>query len=151
MHITVRAAAPTDIDWLVTQLRSFSAYFGTKRSLFGDEEFAKDGMRRMMDEHFMRVSERDDGVLTGFISGIITPHLFNPSIRVLTETFWWVAEPFRKTRSSVLLLNSFLSWGEANADWIAFGLEAQTPVKDEALIKRGFHLQERSFLREVTH
>lgn len=147
--ITIRPATEGDLDWLICQLKSFSSYFGTKKSLFGDEEFARAGMQTMLTSHLVLIAESVIDGPVGFIAGVVTPHLFNPQIRVLAETFWWVAESRRGSRASLLLLEEFIKWGKANADWVTFALEHRTPVKESSLIRRGFHLQEKSFLLEV--
>lgn len=49
-----------------------------------------------------------------------------------------------------MLLNEFVAFGHANADWIALSLiEGASPVKQSSLVKRGFHLHESSYLLEV--
>ena len=47
------------------------------------------------------------------------------------------------------LLDEFVAWGKKNADWITFGVMTDTPVKDAALLKRGFVYREKAFLMEV--
>lgn len=136
------------MDWLVSQLREFSAFFGTKKSLYGTEENARLGITNMINGHIVLVAERE-GQLLGFIAGVITPHMFNPNIRVLAETFWWVAEEHRGSRAGLMLLNEFMDYGTANCDWITFALEHHSPVDEKCLLRRGFHLQERSYLMEV--
>lgn len=76
-------------------------------------------------------------------------HPYNPAIRVLTETFWWVTPNARGSRAGLMLLDAFTAYGERNADWIVFTLEHHSPVNERTLTKRGFHLHERSYLREV--
>lgn len=145
----VRRAKMEDLDWLVEELRKFSSFFGSKRSLFGDEAFVRQAMKHFVAVHVVFVAERSDIGRVGFIAGAITPHPFNPEIKVCAETFWWVAEEHRGSRAAAMLLTVFLRHGEENADWITFGLEARSPVKAEALEKRGFKLQEQCFLLEV--
>lgn len=152
--IRIRPAQAEDIPWLVGQLKVFSAFFGTKRPLFPDDEFAAKGLAMMMTNHLVLVAEMFHDELSagpvGFIAGYVTPHPFNPTIRTLTETFWWVAEEYRWSRAGLKLLNAFVDWGRDNADWIMFALEEKSPVKEEVLLKRGFRLQERNYLCEVS-
>lgn len=146
--VTVRHANPEDIDWLVGQLKNFSEFAGTKRRLFEDPIYAQTGIAQMIDNHLVLVSQ-EPGKLTGFIAGYIGPHPYNPSIEVLTEAFWWVDPDSRGTRAGGLLLSCFIEYGKDHADWIIMSLERNSPVKDESLLKRGFVLQEKSFLLET--
>jgi RimJ/RimL family protein N-acetyltransferase len=150
LKITVRGATPEDIDWLLSQLREFSNFFGTRRSLFGDDDYSQSAMLNMIQNHIVFIAEREDVGPIGFISGYIIPHPYNPEIRLLSETFWWVDEEYRGTRAGLMLLNQFTDWGKKNADWITFALEEKSPVKETCLTKRGFRLHERSFLLEVS-
>lgn len=77
------------------------------------------------------------------------PHVFNPQIKVLSECFWWVKPEYRGSRAGALLFKNYVEWGKANVDWVTMTLEAHSPVRPEALIKRGFRLQETTFLLEV--
>jgi len=148
MSIVVRPARPDDIDWIISQLERFSGLYGHKRALFGDEAYAREGLRRLVETHFVRIASRKE-VRLGFIAGIVAPHLFNPSIRNLTELFWWVAEEHRFTAAGLLLLDEFVTWGKENCDWINFNVTEQTAIDPDHLIKRGFKQYERSFLMEA--
>lgn len=151
MRISVSRADESHLDWIVGQLKQFSQFYGTKRSLYENEDFARGGMLAMMGQHLVLVAV-DEGVgPVGFIAGVFTPHMMNPSIRVLAETFWWVAEEHRGSRAGLLLLNEFIAFGKENADWILFALETHSPVREDVLVRRGFHLQERNYLYEVDH
>lgn len=145
----MRAATPDDLDWLVQQLRAFSKFYGTKRQLFGDESFVRSGMLTLIDKHLVIIAEKDMVGPVGFIAGLVTPHTFNPDVRVLCEYFWWVDEAHRGGRAGYLLFEAFLDWGRKNADWITFAVEEHSPLSEDVLVKRGFHLQEKSYLLET--
>ena len=52
-------------------------------------------LRPWADKHVVLIAHR--GVeRQGFIAGFFAPHPFNPLIKVLSETFWWVGEAFRE-------------------------------------------------------
>jgi hypothetical protein len=149
VNLLVRPASLDDIDWLLVQLQAFSVFQDTKRELFPTEAFAREALAGMIQNHLMLVADHPAVGPVGFISGYVLPHPYNPSIQMLSETFWWVAEEHRGTRAGLLLLEAFLAWGREHADWITFALEAKSPVSDDVLLKRGFKIQERSFLLEV--
>ena len=137
-----------DIDWLIGQLKTFSEFYGHKKSLYGDEEYCREGLRRTITGHFFLIAERGKDRL-GFIAGLVAPHLYNPSIRNLTELFWWVAEEHRGSSAGLVLLDEFVKWGKENCDWICFSITKDTRIDPEHLLKRGFKPYESSFLMEV--
>lgn len=149
MHISVRKAEERDLDWISSQLREFSLFFNSKLPLFGDEAYVRIQLAGMLGAHVLLVSENEQGHLTGMVGGLLSPHPFNPEIRVLGEIFWWVAQKFRGTRSGLVLLNEFVEIGKKSADWVTFSLEDISPVNERTLMRRGFRLKERSFYMEV--
>lgn len=145
----MREGQSLDIDWLIPQLKQFSLFFGSRRSLFpSNEEYARERLADMMQSHFFRVAEQD-GAPVGFIAGYVTPHPFNPEIWTLAETFWWVDPIHRQGRAGLLLLNAFVEWGRDHVDLLTFALEAHSPVNPRTLEKRGLQLQEHNFMLEV--
>ena len=149
MHITVRAATYEDLDWLCGQLKEFARTYSTEHCLYGSEETVRGRLRFFIDGHVLLIAEREGFGPVGLIGGVVTPHLFNPDIRLLAEMFWWVDEAHRGTRAGLMLLNAFTDWGKTHADWITFSLETHSPVKVETLVKRGFKVKETGFLYEV--
>lgn len=150
-QIIVRWASRDDVPWLLDELRAFDRFFGAKRALFPDEGYARERLGEMLDRldvfpFYVAIRET---VRLGFIAGVCQPHFFNPGVRVLSELFWWVAPEHRATTTGARLLNAYLDWGRAYADWIVFTLETQSPVNPASLERRGFRLHERSYLLEV--
>lgn len=148
MSVTVRAAKHDDVEWIVEELKAFSAFFGSKIRLFPDEEHARNGIKAHIDNHLILVAEKA-GEFVGFISGIYGRHMYNPSISTLTETFWWVTPKHRNSRAGLVLLNEFVRIGKEKSNWILFTLEHKSPVNDRCLTARGFNLIERNYLMEV--
>jgi RimJ/RimL family protein N-acetyltransferase len=146
--VAVRRATPSDIDWIVSELREFASVYQTKKSLFPDPEHAMQVIHSLITGHVVFVAERA-GQLMGFIGGMLTPHFLNPAIKTLVELFWWVAKEHRQTRAGLLLLNAFTEFGQENADWTTMCLERSSPVNEKTLTKRGYVHQDRSFLREA--
>lgn len=144
----IRRAVPEDADWVLEELKKFSNFLGTKRNVYGDEDVCRASLLSFIENQMLLLAVNEETRL-GFIGGFLTPHLFNPKLMVLCEVFWWVAEEHRGTRAGAMLLGAFLEYGEANADMITFALEAKSPVNENTLLKRGFVLQERNYIKEI--
>jgi hypothetical protein len=150
MRVEIRRGAPGDIDWLIGQLREFSSFMGTKRALFGDEEYVRRQVEGMLEHHVIFLAVREDGERMGFIGGVYVPHVFNPELTLLSETFWWVTPAHRGSRAGLMLLNAFTEFGKGAADWVTVALEEKSPVDDRCLRKRGYRLLEKNYLLEVS-
>lgn len=149
MAISIRRATIADIGWMMIQLREFSDHYGGKYPLFGDKYYVEEAMIKTITDHIVFVAECSRRGLVGFICGVLVDHLYNPRIKMLTELFWWVEPQSRRTRASKMLIDEYVHWGKQHANWLTFGLMANSPVKQKALEKRGFRLQETSYLLEV--
>lgn len=146
------------MDWLMGQLREFDAFAGHKRSLIEDEDYARRALKVLVDDHFCAIAEDAqlaenelyaDRARMGFIAGYRTPHPFNPRIRVLTESFWWVTAEHRGSGAGRVLLNEFDEYARRYCDWAIMTLEHHSPVNPRHLTKRGYLPREQSFLLEV--
>lgn len=150
MTIKIRPADESDVYWICTQLKKFSDFYNSKYPLYDDPDFAAFTMGNIIENHFVLMAcEEKSKTRVGFIAGLETKHFFNPNINVLSELFWWVDEEYRGSRAGLLLLNEFIKHGEEKFQWIQFTLEHKSPVSDQTLVKKGFKLQEKSFLREI--
>jgi len=146
----VRRATPLDIDFIKTELSIADEYYGTKYSLFGDDDaYRSDGLRQLIDHQLVLISETDDYIKTGFILGTVTKHFFNPKIKKLTMLLWWVKKEFRKTRAGSTLLNTFVKFGKDNCDWIWLDVNVDAKIKDGSLEKMGFKHKEKTYLMEI--
>lgn len=153
MPIKIRPADSRDIHWLCGQLKNFANFYGTHYNLFPDEDSAANTLSVIINDHYVRMAYEEkekSNKRVGFIAGIRTTHFLNPKIQLLSELFWWVDEKYRYSRAGLLLLNDFIEYGKKECHWVQFTLEHHSPVKDETLIKKGFKLQEKSFLMEIT-
>lgn len=138
------------MDWLLGELAAFDAFFAAGRSLMPDHETAQWRLLQMITGGPFFLAEHPSEGRVGFIVGMLTPHYFNPALRVLTELLWWVPVAQRGTRAGAQLLAHFLDYGRAHADWIIMSLEAESPIDPAGLVKRGFRAKETSYLLEVT-
>jgi RimJ/RimL family protein N-acetyltransferase len=145
----VRPATPDDLPWLHAQARAFSDFFGTARPLYGDPAHVDARLRALIAEHVVLVAERPGTGLVGLIAGMLAPHFMNPAIITLGELLWWVPPEHRGGRVALRLLDAFVDIGREQAHWIAFTLEAKSPIEGRVLERRGFRLNERNYLMEV--
>lgn len=148
MSVDVREAEPSDIPWLLEQLRAFDASFPAERSLFADDERVTMQLRQAISVGPFYVAEVAEGYPVGFVYGLLHPHPLNPDITVLVEALWWVDPAYRHTRAGVELLDAYTSYGFEHANWITVTERTEEPGRS-AFTKRGFTLLERSYLLEV--
>lgn len=146
--IEIRPAVTLDVPWVFAMCEDFARFYGSKISLAARPDYGKQFLENLVNNHVLIVAFKD-GSPAGFIAGIRTPHHFNPDIIQLSELLWWVDEGFRNTGVGAKLFNEFITTGEAVADWMTFSLEHNSPIKDDFLLKRGFRLQERAYLKEI--
>ena len=153
MRVLVRQGWEGDIEWMVAQMIEFSKFFGTRHPLFGDVEFVRMGLKNLIKNHFVRVATgcNSEGIIDkmGFLIGFLTPHPYNPAIKLLSEQFFWVDEKYRGSRAGLMLLDSFVDFGKKNAHWITMAMEKNSKMNDRALLRRGFRQHEVSYLKEV--
>lgn len=148
MALVIRHATKDDLPNLLAEMRKFSDFFQTKTRLYPDEAHAELVVTDLIEKHLFLIAEEGDELI-GFISGYQMPHIYNPSISTLVESFWWVKESHRQSKAGLALLEEFIAIGKKDFDWVICTIEDQTPVKDETFLKRGFKLKEKSFLLEV--
>lgn len=138
------------------RLKRLSIFGLTDRKLFEDTEYTRAGLRNLIDQHVVFVAEREEygedhksTRTIGFIGGYFIHHPFNPTVKMLSELFWWVDEEYRGCGAGGKLLRQFIHVGQAAAHWIVFGLSTNTPVKESSLLKLGFKKSETSYLMEI--
>lgn len=147
--ITIRRAELTDSPWLLTQLKAFAQFFGSKHSLFpSDDAGILDALHSLVETKVFLVAEAN-GKSVGFIAGLLQEHPYNPKITVLSELFWWVAPEHQGSSAGARLLQAFTDYGRLNAQWIVMTLETKSPVNPRSLEKRGFRHFESSYLLET--
>jgi hypothetical protein len=146
--IIVRRAREDDLAWINTELREFATLYPSKHSIVGDNSYWEGGLRGLVKDHLFLIADKD-GERAGLICGVLTTNMFNPKVRVLSEVFWWVAKPFRKSRAGYLLLKEYIEWGRNNSDWILLSSIISSKIREKSLEKLGFRLQERIYLMEV--
>ena len=145
----VRPATSDDIPWLLTQLRAFAAEHPIGPRLLGSDAHAEALLGTLLATQFVAIAD-EQGQPLGLLAGAIAPHPFNEELMVATELGWWIVPAHRKGKAGLALLNAYEMWAEANADVSVFTLEAQSPVSDRTLTKRGYELAERQFSKVLS-
>lgn len=151
MEIEIRKAEYADIEWVLSQLKKFAVFHGSKLSLYGTcEEYKKDLAKKFIDNHLFLIAEDSAKSQLGFVFGTLGKHFLNPEITVLSEVFWWVDEEKRSSGVGSALMHEFIAFGKENANWITFTTRPNTPVNENLLIRNGFRHTEKSYLLEVS-
>jgi hypothetical protein len=145
----IRKAETQDIFWLLPKLLSISHFYNTKKSLFGGGLQSKQMLELMIDTQVFLIAFNELEGPVGFIGGHFFEHPFNPKIRVLAETFWWIDDTKPNSDAGALLLDAFTLLGKQKADWITFTIDNHSPMNEKSLFKHGYNLHERNFLMEV--
>ena len=57
----IRFAEQNDMDWLISQLKLFSAFYGSAYSLFGDEEYSYDIYFDLLGDYHNYLYQNKDG------------------------------------------------------------------------------------------
>ncbi len=143
----VRPGVPSDIPWLLTQLREFAAAYPAPLSLYGDDAYGASLVGTIIANQFLAVAEDESGQSVGFIAGAYGTHPYNPSLNICSELWWWVVPEQRGSRAGVLLLRELEHWADTLDAPLCLTVETDSPVSDRFLAKHGFIPAERQFIR----
>jgi hypothetical protein len=153
MMTLVRRADPTDIPWLLEQLREFAAYFGGSTSLFPTDDEARGFLWNLLDAgHPILIAQND--VRSGFLIGTIGPHPFNSACITAFVLFWWVVPKYRGSMAGGRLLLEFREMaGRRGATRLIAALQERTIaeglIDPSSLVALGFRPPERAYMLEV--
>jgi len=142
----VRVAESQDIPWIAGELKTFSGEI--KSPYPSTDKEAHTFLQNMLDHHVIFVAEKN-GVPAGVIGGLISPHLYNKDVHILSEIFWWVIPEHRKSRAGLLLLNAFTKFGREVAQIVTISKTNLSPINDRVLNRRGYDFRESTFAMEV--
>lgn len=141
-----------DIPDILNELRAFSDFYKTKMPMFRDVDHSTKVITDMINDHsfYVAVKHHEEIFETvGFIAGYMFPHIYNPDIKTLVESFWWVRPEHRRSGAGLMLLDTYIEFGKKNADWVIMTIEDETPIDPKLLIDRGFRLKETNYIMEV--
>lgn len=148
--MVIRPGCEDDIPWLMVQCHAFADWYPSAIRLFPDDwEHAIEVLGTLIDDHLLLIAELEPGTSAGFIAGMYSQHFMNPAITVLSEVFWWVEPQYRYSKAGLALLEAYTAQGKDSADWVTMSVEAHTAIKPGSLEKRGYRLNESSYLMET--
>lgn len=144
---TIRKAATSDINYILSQLKEFSEFFGSKYSLY-DEDGVTNFVTFVIKDHVFFMVEKAEKPI-GFICGLVMPHIYNPKITVVYTSFFWVEEAYRKTRAAYMLISEYVKYSKQICKWVFLSIDSKTIIKDSSLNKFGFNPTGKNYLLEV--
>src|SRR3990172_250847 len=147
--IEVRSVQPEDVEWVLSEIKKFSDFYGTKHPPMGDVQHIRNLIEEFSKNHVFIVAENKTVGLMGFIAAMFSPHLFNPKIKCFSCVVLWIAEPYRNSRGASILLKKFIEIGKAKADWTILGVSNKCPLKGSSLENLGLKQTEQMFLMET--
>lgn len=147
-NVYIRRGIAEDMPWMLDELQQLQVFFGSVKQMF-HRKHSEDRLNVFLDHDLVLIAEKPSVGKIGLLIGVITPHIFNPEIKVLAEMLWWVTPVHRRTKAGYLLMKEYLRWGKENVDWITFSLQGNTPVKESTLNRFGFRHIEAAYLIEV--
>lgn len=134
----IRQARRSDIQQCLEYARMFHA-----QSIWSDVEFCEQSTRQTM----TGLIENEDGILyltdSGFIGGVCAPLLFNKSVRIAYEMFWFAGKNGRE------LIQAFEDWAAEKAAFPLMVCLEDERVETVAKIyrRRGYTPSERYFVK----
>lgn len=69
--------------------------------------------RTTQSEDLVTVVAEEGGQIVGFAAGVVYPSIFNPSVLVGQELFWWVEPEHRRGGVGARLMAALESWAKA--------------------------------------
>ena len=144
MRVYVRAGNIDDKTWITDEIREMAAEQDYFSSLYSEEHSPK-VVEQLLTIGVSLVAENADKKKLGFILGTITPHLYNPDLKVLSHMQWWVHPDHRKGVVAHILFTSFTNMGHEHADIITLSLRDDVPIKSENLKRYGFERHDKCY------
>ena len=144
--IEVRPATRDDLPWMIHRLREYTEEIGDPYFAFAGIEYAMSFVGGLIDNHLVFVSE-ENGKRTGFISGMTTPHPFNPANLVTASLFWYVLPARRGSRTGFDLLRELAMVGADRGGSTLVGIREGAGVRERSMARCGFKLHERVYRR----
>jgi hypothetical protein len=153
MSVRVEFATLKDFPWILEQLEIQDEWYcdshGSKRRFFVDKEHMSWTLNSLLESGILLIARVGDERV-GYIAGWVSPHPYNPEIKVATHASWWVSQDRRHTKAAIQLLLVFKSTAQAlGCDKIIISLAPETPIREESMMRWGFIPSDRCYVMEV--
>ena len=145
MRVRVRIATTEDAEWIMGGIREMAneqPYF----SCLFDEDEAPRILNEVLLQGFSIVAEDVEQERLGFILGTITPHLFNPKLKLYSHQQWWVDPKHRNGFVTHSLFTAFVRIGRKCADMVTLSLRDDVNIKAGTLKKYGFERHDKCYI-----
>lgn len=145
----IRKATLEDLDFIVEEGIKFLEYHPMNLQIDLDIDNLYTLGELLIKEHILLIAEEGTTRL-GMISGLVTPHIYNPSCLVVQELFWWVLPEHRTTTAALKLLKAFEQEAKKQgADVIAMVSTVYTPTLDKVYKRYNYRPVESSYFKEI--
>lgn len=146
--ITIRPYTEEDYEWTVETASYKSVVEEAKRpELVNKEQWYK--VAKLIYDMGVGFIAEEDGNRIGMIGAVITKHIFNPAVTTSNVITWYILPEYRKSRAGYLLLKEMEKASALAADYMAFSLLSTESVKPSTLEKKGFHMQEIVYSKQL--
>lgn len=145
----IRKAVLEDLDFIVEEGIKFLEYHPMNIHIAIDVSHLDSLVSLLIKDHIVLIAE-DSGNRLGMISGIYTPHIYNPLYTVVQELFWWVLPEYRSTTAAFKLLKAFeIEAKQIGASVISMVSTIYTPTLDKVYKRYKYRPVESSYFKEL--
>lgn len=101
------------------------------------------------DNMFLDCQKNSDGRIIGCMCAVIIPSIFNASIKIASEIYWYVEEKSRGGSAASRMIRAYMTWAEPRNCLITMNsIDGASPENiDRAYRKLGFKLKERTYVK----
>lgn len=140
----VRRATLEDVDWIVhPALYDMCSLIGNPE-IYNPTYLREVFVPYVITNGIVLVDDKK----TGVIGGMITPHIYNPEVRVLGEMVWWVHEGKRGSSLGYRLLKAFEEEAiKSGVKYIQMSLMEGSTVT--SMEKQGYRKVEFALVKEI--
>lgn len=131
-----------DIDSCMECAKDFVSYFGME----WHEESVRNTFTHIITNGVFIIAKEGDEVLGG-AAALTIPNMWNNTQVFFQEMFWWVVEKHRGSSIGIKLLLTLETYAPTDST-IVLSLLPHSNIKDSTLIKLGYNLKEKSYVKE---
>lgn len=151
-EMTIREATLDDLPELLAGTRNFMAEAGLLELIGYHEPTLSELFRHVITagSGLVLVAEAADGTLVGGVGALVHPHLFNATLNICSELFWFIYPEYRQGRLAWKLLRMLQEWATGKAGLMALSAMGTSPESVTRLYELlGFTRYEAAFARRL--